>query len=169
MPLLKNDAFLADPWITVADDAPLPDGPVILSLARLKAEDARTLAGRAVGVRVGPHERVEGLEPFLPRLALVALAFPAMTDGRAFSDAVILRTRMGFEGELRAVGKVRVDLFQFMRRCGFDAYLIEDDPRVLKSWREAAVAMDVAYQTDDAAPGGPLPVWLARRRRDEAA
>ena len=52
-------------------------------------------------------------------VARIELDFPKFTDGRAFSQAVVLRRRLGFQGEIRAGGDVRVDLLQQLARCGF--------------------------------------------------
>jgi uncharacterized protein (DUF934 family) len=57
---------------------------------------------------------------------LIAIEFPAFTDGRGLSLAVLLRTRFGFLGELRAVGDVRADMLHYLHRCGFDSYLMSD-------------------------------------------
>ena len=71
---------------------------------------------------------VDAILPDLDRLSLVALSFPKFGDGRAFSKASILRGQHGFKGEIRAVGDVLWDQLQLMRRCGFDAFLIENEP-----------------------------------------
>jgi len=57
----------------------------------------------------------------------IAIEFPAFNDGRALSLAVLLRTRLGYTGELRAVGAVHEDILHYMVRCGFDAMEIPDD------------------------------------------
>ena len=72
-----------DPFTSVADDEDLPQGDVILSLARFQAEGDRLLSeGRAVGVRLKSDEEVEALAYDLPRLSVVALEFPKFRDGR---------------------------------------------------------------------------------------
>ncbi|MCR9258263.1 MAG: DUF934 domain-containing protein [Pseudomonadaceae bacterium] len=60
----------------------------------------------------------------------IAIEFPAFNDGRALSLAVLLRTRLGYTGELRAVGAVHEDILHYMVRCGFDAMEIPDDRNV---------------------------------------
>jgi uncharacterized protein (DUF934 family) len=57
---------------------------------------------------------------------LIAIEFPAFTDGRGLSLAVLLRTRFGFSGELRAVGDIRADILHYLHRCGFNSYLMTD-------------------------------------------
>lgn len=112
-----------DPFTAVADDELLPKGDVIISLTRFQAEGDRLLSeGRQVGVRIEPDEAVEALAYDLPRIALVALAFPKHRDGRAFSSAMLLRRRLGFTGEIRAVGDVFLEQAGHMVRCGFDAF-----------------------------------------------
>ncbi|MFO1141698.1 MAG: DUF934 domain-containing protein [Amaricoccus sp.] len=59
------------------------------------------------------------LEPWLDRLALVRVAFPAMGDGRGFSIGRELRV-LGYRGRLRAAGPLIADQFRFARRVGFD-------------------------------------------------
>ncbi len=113
----------ADPFTSVSDEAELPPGDVIISLTRFQAEGDRLLSeGRAIGVRIEPAEQVESLAYDLPRLALVALAFPTYRDGRAYTSATLLRERLGFTGEVRAVGDVLREQAGFMVRCGIDAF-----------------------------------------------
>jgi uncharacterized protein (DUF934 family) len=53
---------------------------------------------------------------------LIVLEFPKFTDGRAYTQARLLRERLGYTGELRASGAVYVDQIPFMLRCGFDSF-----------------------------------------------
>jgi uncharacterized protein (DUF934 family) len=57
----------------------------------------------------------------------IALAFPKFTDGRAYTQAFLLRRRLGFTGELMATGEVLVDQLEAMRRCGFSIAVLQDD------------------------------------------
>ncbi len=63
-------------------------------------------------------------EPRFAHAKLIAIEFPAFTDGRGLSLAVLLRSRFGFAGELRAIGDVRADILHYLHRCGFDSYLM---------------------------------------------
>ncbi len=129
MRLYKDGAFVDDAWHTLADGEALGDGPAILSLtAWLALGEARRGINTPVGVRLDAGEMVDAILPDLDRLSLVALSFPKFGDGRAFSKASILRGQHGFKGEIRAVGDVLWDQLQLMRRCGFDAFLIENEP-----------------------------------------
>src|SRR5213080_5069940 len=124
MPLVKNAKIVDDLFVHVADGAELPgDGAVLVTAARF-LEDPEALLKRSgkVGV-IWPNNRdLDDLVPYLDRMALVALVFPSFRDGRAYSQARLLRERHGYEGELRATGQVLRDQFVFMLRAGFDAF-----------------------------------------------
>lgn len=78
--------------------------------------------------------------------AAVALHFPKWTDGRAYSQAVLLRGRLRFGGEIRATGDVMADMLPLLRRCGFDAVQLRADQR-LESAQRALGFFDTHYQT----------------------
>jgi uncharacterized protein (DUF934 family) len=135
-----------DPFTNVADDWAIPQGDVIISLTRFQAEGDWLLSqGRKVGVRLESHEEVEALAYDLPRISVVALAFPKFGDGRAYSYARLLRERLGFKGEVRAVGDVLREQAGFMVRCGFDAFEPADGsaPEV---WERATHRFRHVYQ-----------------------
>jgi uncharacterized protein (DUF934 family) len=124
MPLVKGGKITEDPFVHVADGAELPaDGGVLVSAARF-LENPELLFARSgkVGV-IWPNNRdVDDLVPHLDRLGAVALVFPTFRDGRAYSQARLLRERYLYRGELRATGQVLRDQFVFMLRAGFDAF-----------------------------------------------
>ncbi|QQS10915.1 MAG: DUF934 domain-containing protein [Rhodospirillales bacterium] len=167
MPLLRDGNVVEDRWTRVDDAAEIPaDAPAIVGFARLAREgDALTGRNGPLGVALRNTDAVEDLAPYLPRLALVALEFPKFSDGRAFSQARLLRERHGFKGELRATGNVLPDQLLHMRRCGFDAFeLAKGDPA--KSWARAVRGFSAHYQpAGDAA----APVSALRRRVAAAA
>jgi uncharacterized protein (DUF934 family) len=125
--LLKSGAFAADPYQPAADDAALPEGAVLVSLARFQKDREALLARNTpIGVRLQSHENPELLGDDVNRLSLVALEFPKFRDGRAFSWARLLRTRLGFKGEIRAVGDFLYDQINYQHRVGFDAWEVPD-------------------------------------------
>lgn len=146
MPLVRNGAVVPDTYVSVEAEGPLPEGPVIVPLARLLAEGA-ALAGRnsPLGVHVPNAADVSVLGPHLPHLSLIALDFPKFRDGRAYSQARVLRERLGFAGELRATGNVLKDQVLFMVRCGFDAFEIEKEADI-PAFSEALATYSLFYQ-----------------------
>lgn len=135
-----------DAFTHVADGDDLARGDVIISLTRFEAEGDRLLSeGRKVGVRVEADEAVEALAYDLPRIALVALAFPKYSDGRAYTSARLLRERLGFKGQVRAVGDVLRMQAGFMVRCGFDAFEPADGSTPAQ-WAQAARHHRHVYQ-----------------------
>ncbi len=167
MTLIRKGAVGADEWARLADDAPVPPGgDVIVSLPRLNAEAGalKQRPGR-LGVQVAAGEDVGELAPHLDALALVALDFPKLTDGRAFSSARLLRERMGFRGELRAVGAVLRDQLFYMVRCGFDAFEIAHADAA-ETFAAAMREQTVVYQP---AGDGRRPAWSVRSGRVAAA
>ena len=129
MPLVKDGKIVADAFVHVADDAEIPaDGAVLIPAARfLENPDALLQRNGQTGV-IWPNNRdVDDLVPYLDRLAVVALVFPTFRDGRAYSQARLLRERYGYRGELRATGQVLRDQFVFMLRAGFDAFEVKKD------------------------------------------
>lgn len=127
MPLLKNGKIADDAWVVVGDGQDLPEsGPVVVSLARLKADHAGLLAGNhSVGVKLANTDDPGELAPWLEKLGLIVLDFPKYVDGRALSQAQLLRRRYGYTGEIRATGQVLRDQLRLMIRCGFDAMVID--------------------------------------------
>jgi uncharacterized protein (DUF934 family) len=127
MPLVKGGKITDDVFVHIADGAELPaDGAILVSAARF-LENPEALFARSgkVGV-IWPNNRdVDDLVPFLDRLAAVALVFPTFRDGRAYSQARLLRERYLYRGELRATGQVLRDQFVFMLRAGFDAFEVK--------------------------------------------
>jgi uncharacterized protein (DUF934 family) len=124
MPLVKGGKIVEDCFAILAADSPLPEsGDIMVPADRfLKEADALLARGGKVGV-IWPNNRdIEELVPHLGKLAAVALVFPTFRDGRAYSQARLLRERYNYRGEMRATGQVLRDQFVFMLRAGFDAF-----------------------------------------------
>ena len=86
------------------------------------------------------------------------LQFPKFTDGRAYSQARLLRDRYRYKGELRASGDVLRDQLLFMRRCGFNSFVV-GERAIKEDWGKAFGEFDVFYQA--AADSRP---WVMRQR-----
>lgn len=145
--LIKDGAVAQDRWVAVSDDADLPEAwPVIVSLARWR-ETRETLEARdaPVGIRMSSDDPLDDIVPVLDRVFLIALDFPAFTDGRPYSTARLLRDRYGYAGELRAVGQVLRDQAQFLTRCGFDSFELPDG-EASADWLAGLADIGVHYQ-----------------------
>ncbi len=154
MVLVRDGNIADDSWTVLQDDDPLPaKGDVIVCLARLN-RDAAKLADREgrVGVELANTYEAHELAAHIPLLDLVVLDFPAFTDGRAYSQARVIRTELGYTGELRATGDVLPDQAQFMTRVGFDSFEVGDD-RSLETWQRVSRAISHSYQTNYALAG----------------
>lgn len=81
----------------------------------------------------------------------IDLQFPKFTDGRAFSQAFLLRRRLGFTGEIRATGDVLVDQLQQMARSGFSAAVLRADQDLTTAQRQLA-RFNAFYQGDAVQP-----------------
>ncbi len=94
--------------------------------------DALLTRARAgtLAVWLAPDDEPFALEADLASLPLLAVDFPVFRDGRGYSTAFLLRQRLGFTRELRAIGDVLRDQLDFMRRCGFDAYAVRADKNI---------------------------------------
>lgn len=171
MKLIRNGEFVEDRFATVGDEDQLPDGPVIVSLERWQTEgEALRARNTPVGVRLKSGQEPSPIVEDLDKLDVVALEFPTYRNGRAYSYARLLRERHGYKGELRAVGNVLRDQFQFMIRCGIDALEVADNitPEI---WAENVGSFSLYYQP--AADGREtvlsLRHRLAQRARERAA
>lgn len=125
--LIKNQQILDDTWqvLTPEDGADaatvaVPAGQWIVPLAVWQAQPALAARGDVAPLLEGADDPAE-LADQLGTLSLVAVNFPRFVDGRGYSIATLLRSRYGYTGELRAIGDVLRDQFNYFTRCGFDA------------------------------------------------
>ena len=138
--IIKDRVVVEDDWqvLTLSEtDAPetvtIPSGRVIVPLkvwlAHPELKDRSDL-----GVWFASDERFEDLQPVLAQnpqqFALIAVDFPKFTDGRGYSIAYNLRTRLGYTGELRALGDVLRDQLFYMQRVGFNAFAVRADKNI---------------------------------------
>jgi uncharacterized protein (DUF934 family) len=162
MPLLKNGKAVDDVWAFVEDGRELsPGGCLTVSLGRFLSEHDQLLArNEAIGVRLAVGDDPALLAPHLDKLHLIEVQFPKYTDGRAFSQAQLLRRRYGYAGEIRATGQVLRDQILRMVRCGIDAIVI-DEPDAERVYQESATELSEAYQ---ASSDGAATIFQKRHR-----
>lgn len=109
-------ALIRDGRIDEADDA------LFVALSEWPQHRGRP----RVGVLLEPGDDPATLEGDIANIPVIAVNFPKFTDGRGYSIAFLLRKRLGYRGELRAVGDVQRDQFFYMQRAGFNAFLLKD-------------------------------------------
>ena len=124
-----------DHWHPAAgEDGPIPhpnpQPNLLLTLEQWHAVRDDWPAGLPTGVIVPNDTDIEEIEADLPRLGLVVLEFPKWVDGRAYSQAHMLRSRFAFAGEVRATGEVLVDMMPLLQRTGFDAVVLRGDQKI---------------------------------------
>lgn len=157
--VIRHGEVVGDIWqvlVPRVDEVPeaiaLPDGALAVALPVWTARRTELLARTTpLGVRLEPGDDPADIAADLPRLALVAVHFTKVADGRGYSTAVLLRRRYGYTGELRAVGDVLRDQLFALVRSGFDAFQLRDgaDPRAALP---SLADFSVAYQSG---AGGP--------------
>jgi uncharacterized protein (DUF934 family) len=127
---------------------------------QLWREHSRMLKARdgGLGVWLDADEEAEEIGDDVANFQVIALNFPAFTDGRNYSNARLLRDRYGFKGELRAIGDVLRDQLFYLHRCGFDAFAIRADKDPYEAL-EGLTDFSVTYQ---AAADEPLPLFRRR-------
>lgn len=111
--------------------------------------------GRPVGVLLAPADDPSDLAEAgridAAGMALIAIDFPVYTDGRGYSIAYLLRTRLGWQGELRAVGDVMIDTIHYQARSGFDSFAVKSGHDSREAF-EALGTFTAAYQRSYAVP-----------------
>lgn len=132
--LIKDGQIATNAWTLVTEVAngPVPPHTIVPAAYALAHADSLFGPGREIGVWIDGDAEPNELTGSLDRIALIAIRFSTINDGRGLSIAVLLRTRLGFKGELRAIGEVHEDVLHYMRRCGIDSYELPDghDPSV---------------------------------------
>ena len=147
MAFIKDGVFADDPWTPLDDAADLGgvEHPIV-SLERWQANgNGLARYNGPLGIRLKADQPPTLIADDLARFDLVALEFPKFADGRAFTYARLLRERHRYTGELRATGDVLRDQYQFMLRCGFDAFEVAD-ANSIDGWSQSAAEITVWYQ-----------------------
>ncbi len=139
--LVRGGHVLDTAFAEVGDGDPLPaKGAVVVSLPRfLKEREALLARDDALGVRMETTESPQALGSDVHNFALIVLHVPYFKDGRAFSWARLLRTRLGYKGEIRVTGHVLRDQIAFFARVGVDSFELREtlSPAEIESARAA--------------------------------
>ncbi|MDZ5602510.1 DUF934 domain-containing protein [Pseudomonas sp. RP23018S] len=161
--IIKNGQIIDETWHLLPKDTSFDeltncdDYIVPLQMWRDHAHALKARDG-GLGVWLDADEQAEEIGEDVAQFQVIALNFPAFTDGRNYSNARLLRDRYQFKGELRAIGDVLRDQLFYMARCGFDAFAVRADKDPVDAL-EGLKDFSVTYQgaTDE-----PLPLFRRR-------
>jgi len=135
--IIKNKAIVADDWTVLRlqeqetpENVIVAAGKVIVPLKVWQAQRAALQDRKEIGVWLGSDERPEELKGDLEKFSVIAVDFPKFSDGRGYSIAFNLRARLGYSGELRAIGDVLRDQLFYLQRVGFDAFAPRPDRKI---------------------------------------
>ncbi|HCN88232.1 MAG TPA: oxidoreductase [Oxalobacteraceae bacterium] len=135
--IIKDKAVVSDDWTVLPlieggapEAAAVPAGKTIVPLAVWLAQRAALQQRADIGVWIASHERPEVLKDDVAKLPVIAVDFPKFSDGRGYSIAYNLRARLGYAGELRAIGDVLRDQMFYMQRVGFNAFATREDRNI---------------------------------------
>ena len=154
-----SEAQIADTVIPTTGKVMLP---LAVYLAHREALDTRLKQGE-IGLWLATHEELAPLLVVCPNLnvfPLIAVFLERFADGRIFSLGTLLRTRYGFHNTLRAFGDVTRDHLHFLKRAGFDNYVLRAD-------QNAQAALQSLHEFSNAYQGAadePRPVWRRMER-----
>lgn len=161
--IIKHNEVIDETWHLLPKETSFDElsncDDLIVPLA-LWREHGHALAARdgGLGVWLDSDEEAEEIGADVDKFQVIALNFPAFTDGRSYSNARLLRDRYGYKGELRAIGDVLRDQLFYLHRCGFDAFAIRADKDPYEAL-EGLKDFSVTYQ---AATDEPLPLFRRR-------
>ena len=162
MLIIRNKAIVEDDWTVLrlaGNDTPqsivvLP-GKVIVPLKVWLAQHDALKDRTDLGVWFESLDRPEALQQDIARFGVIAVDFPKFADGRGYTIAYLLRERLGYKGELRAIGDVLRDQMFYMQRVGFDAFA----PRTDKDINQALKGLSDFSVTYQASNDDKLPLF----------
>lgn len=154
--LWKESGFVEnDPFVIETDEVKAGEGQVAVRPLAEFLSHAEASNDDGLAVLIKPADDVKALAPYLDRIALVAVEFPAFNDGRAFSHASLLRERLHYEGDIRAVGDVLIDPLPLMLRCGITSFAVKNETALRRLAEGRLPGIDQHYQPTARAAGNP--------------
>jgi uncharacterized protein (DUF934 family) len=124
--LINHTGVIDNNWDLIETvEGELPSGQVLVP-APYWLENLEALQTRSdIGIWFAADADIAPYLALISDVAVIAINFPAFANGRGYSLARLVKERSEFKGELRAFGDVLLDQLFFMRRCGFDTYLLK--------------------------------------------
>jgi uncharacterized protein (DUF934 family) len=123
--IILNSAIAPNEWIRIDHDIEdkIPEGNILLPLAAWQKHYVTLkIRARMPGLWIRGDENPSDFPGDIKTIPVIAIYFPAFTDGRGFSLGNLLRDRYRYEGELRACGHIIRDQLFYLRRCGFNSF-----------------------------------------------
>lgn len=125
--LINQESILENNWTIITDESGDFTQANIMIPAYYWLENQDVFSGRNdVSIWFAGDAELSDFKGLLNKVSVIGVNFPAFADGRGYSLARLLTEREGFTGELRAIGDVLIDQLFFMKRCGFNSYLLKD-------------------------------------------
>jgi uncharacterized protein (DUF934 family) len=168
MSLIDRNGLKAESWRRIADAQNAATAQALIPFSDLEDALAARISNQPLGVEIANTVKLAALEPHLDQLGLIAIGFPAFSDGRGFSIARQLR-KAGFTGILRAVGPLIVDQFAYALACGFDEVEVPEASMArqpVAQWVAALDQISATYQRGYVAGGNILEQRRAARAGD---
>ncbi|TDO99962.1 DUF934 domain-containing protein [Marinomonas balearica] len=152
--LIKDGAIVENQYSVIKEaDLAVSENSIVPMQQWLDNSDS------VAGLWIEAGEGIEALEnKDLSQLQVIAVNFPAFADGRGFSYGRLVRERLGFKGEVRAIGNFIPDQLGYLLRCGFNSFDFEQEVNLEKAL-ELHKPFSIAYQGDVA---DPRPIFLRR-------
>ncbi|WP_407305721.1 DUF934 domain-containing protein [Acinetobacter sp.] len=133
--VLSKDGTITDnTYQLIGEDGVLPQGDVILTVEQLD-QIANVSGKKALYITVDASPEVNEFP--LDQLDAIFVEFAGFNDGRGYSFAALLR-RQGYQGELRATGDIFKDVLNYLKRSGFDTFVVKEG----KDIQEAAAGLN---------------------------
>ena len=152
--VLSKDGTIADnTYQLIGEDGVLPQGDVVLTVEQLD-QLANVSGKKALYLTVDASPETNEFP--LDQLDAIFIEFAGFNDGRGYSFAALLR-RQGYQGELRATGDVFKDVLNYMKRSGFDTFIVKEGKDIAEAaaglndfknpYQASTAVMNAGYQT----------------------
>ncbi|MEK9683524.1 MAG: DUF934 domain-containing protein [Rhodospirillaceae bacterium] len=160
--------MISDHWLLIPNLTPIPsESSAIVSLERYLSEKTEIITkANSIGLIVEPDQALDDIANELNQFGIIVLLFPKFTDGRAYSHARLLRQHHNYSGEIRAAGNILRDQLFFMKRCGFDSFILPDD-KATTDWISGFSDFSAGYQySSDDLPIAACERWNTKTLMD---
>lgn len=141
-----GDTYL-DTFQRIGEDGVLPQGDVVITLAEIGR--LNEITGKK-GLLLTEVDSPETVQLPVDQLDLIEIRFPAFADGRGYSFATLIR-RLGYQGELRATGDVFKDVLFYLKRVGFNSFILKQG-KDLDEAKSGLHDFTAGYQASTAEP-----------------